>query len=86
MNNQPLQQIVEELDKRLEQLRQERDEARQQLKEAHETAIQLSQRAHRLKDKDDSDAFMRTTQHKLEKIQQARDTLFMMIKEQEDPS
>jgi hypothetical protein len=86
--NQPLQQIVEELDKRLDQLRQERDEARLHLTADREKARRLEhdakQQARQLREA--SDTAMVVAARKLEKIQQARDTLFMMLKEQEDHS
>jgi hypothetical protein len=81
-----LKVIVEELDKRLEQLRQEKYETYNRNKEVHRRSDQLVEeaRAEARQMRDDSDAASTTAARKLEKVQQARDTLFMMLKEQED--
>lgn len=88
MNNQTLQQIVKELDKRVEELQREKDEAFLQRNAAREKARQLEydakHQAIELRERSGNAAS--AAERKLDKMRLARDTLIALMCEQEDQS
>lgn len=88
MNNQALQQIVKELDKRVEEFQREKNEAARLKMEAFEKARQLEydtkEQVRQLRAR--GHALFFTATRRLEKILVAKNVLCAMLEEQEDQS